>query len=103
MQEEKGARHSPIKISPTKQRNGIRIPIKRCSWATFEKMGKKTQVGHTPTPSENTYNKTITRIERSSSGGRHRNVTRRKINSGVPKIFKGSLPEVGAMLGTKDK
>ena len=36
-------------------------------------------------------------------GGRHRNNTINKTKSGIPNTFKGSVPEVDAVLGTKDE
>ena len=36
-------------------------------------------------------------------GGRHGNVTRNKIKLGISNTFKGSVPEVGVVLGIKEK
>ena len=64
-------------------------------------MGKRTQAGHTPTPSENSNNQTRTGTERVSRGVSHINSTRKKKNPGIPNTFKGSVTEFGAVLGTK--
>ena len=64
-------------------------------------MGKEKQAGHTPTTLEDIKNKTRNGIDRASRGGRHRNTTRKK-RSEIINTFKGSLPEVGAVLGTRD-
>ena len=61
------------------------------------------QVGHAPTPSENSNNQTRTGTERDIRGGRHRNDTRKKTKSGIPNTFRVSMPEVGTVLGTNDK
>ena len=66
-------------------------------------MGEKTQTGHTPTISEKSNNHTESGTERSSRGGRHRNTTRKKTKAGIPNTFKGSVPEVGAVLRNKDE
>ena len=65
-------------------------------------MVEEKQGGHTPAPSDITNNKTRTGTERDSRGGRHRNVTRKK-KSGIMNTFKGSVPEVGAVIGTKNE
>ena len=88
---------------PPSRGKGSRIPTKRRPGAAFGKMGEEIQVGHTPTPSENTKNHTRTGIERAIRGGRHRNITRKKENSGILNTFKESVPEVGTVLGTKDE
>ena len=64
-------------------------------------MGEEKQAGHTPTHSDNSNNHTGTGTERDSREGRHRNYTRKKVRN--PNTFKGSVPEVGAVLGTKDQ
>ena len=64
-------------------------------------MREETQAGNTPTHSGNTNNQTRTGTERASRGGRNRNVTRKKNKSGLHNTFKGSVLEVGAVLGTK--
>ena len=56
-----------------------------------------------PTSSENTNNQTRTGTERASRGDRHRNATKKKTNSVIPNTFKGRVPEVGAVIGTKDE
>ena len=63
-------------------------------------MGKETQADHTPTHSENINNNTRNGTYRASSGGRHKNAAKK---SGILNTFRGSVPEVGAVLGTKDK
>ena len=42
-------------------------------------------------------------IDRAIRRGRHRNFTGKKTGSGIPKTFKGSLPEVGEVLGSKEE
>ena len=66
-------------------------------------MGEETQAEPTPTPSDNIINKIETGAERESRGGRHINAKRTKTKSGTPNTFKGSVQEVGAVLGTKDE
>ena len=66
-------------------------------------MSEETQAGHTPTLSDNTNNKKRTGTERSSRRVRNINVTRNKTKSRIPNTFKGSVPEVGIVLGTKDE
>ena len=63
-------------------------------------MGKETKEGHTATPSENSNNQTKTGTERSSRGGRHRNATGMKKNSGISNTFNVSVAEVDSVLGT---
>ena len=60
------------------RKKGSRILTKRRPEGFFEKMGKEKQVGHTPTPSENTNNQTSTGTERDSRGDRNRKITRKK-------------------------
>ena len=65
----KGAIHSPKYRSTTKQKKrGSRNLTKRCPEATFEEMGEDIKSVHTSTPSENTDNKTRSRIERNGRG-----------------------------------
>ena len=78
------------------------IPTKRRPGETFDKMGEETQAGHTLTPSEKTNNQNRTGTERASRGVRHRNATIKKTKSGLSNTFKVSVPEVDAVLRTKD-
>ena len=64
-------------------------------------MDEETQAVHTPTPSDKTNNHTRNGSERASRGGTHRNATRKK-KSEILNTFKGSMLEVGAVIGTKD-
>ena len=89
-------------LTPIRKKRGSRTPIKRCIEATFKEMDEETQAGQTTTPSENINNQTRTGTQRSSRGDRHRNATRKK-KSGIPNTFKGSVPEVGAVIRTKDE
>ena len=67
------------------------------------KMGKETQAGHTPRPSENTNNQSRIWKERASRGGAHTETPQERKKSGIPNTFKRSLPEFGAVLGIKDE
>ena len=66
-------------------------------------MGKKTQAGHTPTPSENSKNRNGTGTDRASRVGIHRKSAIKKTRSGILNNFKGSMPAVGAVIRTKDE
>ena len=100
----KGARHSPKYRAPTEQKKRVsRNPTKRRPYATFEEMGKEKQAVHTTMRSENTTNQTRNGTERTHRGDRHINATRKKAKSGILNTFKGSMPEFGTVLGTKDE
>ena len=63
-------------------------------------------MGHTPTPSENSINQTGTGTDRASrggGGGADTETPQGRGISGIPNISKGSVPEVVAVHGIKDK
>ena len=70
----------------------------------FEIMVKQKQTGSTPTSTD--YNQLETgteRVNREGQRSRHRKATREKTKTRIPINFKGNMPEVGAVIRTKDK
>ena len=67
-------------------------------------MVEQTQTSHTTTSTYDNQNDTVTeRISREGQSNRHIKSTRKKTKTGIPITFKGNMPEVGAVIGTKDK
>ena len=66
-------------------------------------MREETQVGHMPTPSKNSNNQTKTNTERAIRRVSHKNTNRNKTKKGILNTLKGSVPEVGEVLRTKDE
>ena len=66
-------------------------------------MGEETQAGHTPTPSENINNQTRAGSDRATRGGKTQKLHKKRKKSGIPNTFKGSVTEVGTVIGTKEE
>ena len=70
----------------------------------FKIMVEQKQTGSTPTSTG--YNQLETgteRVIREGQPSRHRKSTRKKTKTRIPINFKGNMPEVGAVIRTKDK